>query len=90
MTHSDRIRFALLNLNWDVKWLRAIASGRMRLIEITWNSDRAAELIAQLRLELPECIIGTGTLLNFNHMEEAITSKAQFLLTPHSIVNYFL
>lgn len=61
----------------------AIASGGMQLIEITWNSDRAAELIAQLRLELPGCIIGTGTLLNVNHMEEAIASGAQFLFTPH-------
>ncbi|MGI2905487.1 bifunctional 4-hydroxy-2-oxoglutarate aldolase/2-dehydro-3-deoxy-phosphogluconate aldolase [Tolypothrix sp. VBCCA 56010] len=65
------------------KMALAIASGGMRLIEITWNSDRAAELIAQLRLELPECIIGTGTLLNLNHMEEAIASGAQFLFTPH-------
>lgn len=65
------------------KMAMAIASGGMRLIEITWNSDRAAELIAQLRLELPECIIGTGTLLNLNHMEEAIASGAQFLFTPH-------
>ncbi|MBD0261155.1 MAG: bifunctional 4-hydroxy-2-oxoglutarate aldolase/2-dehydro-3-deoxy-phosphogluconate aldolase [Tolypothrix sp. Co-bin9] len=65
------------------KMAMAIASGGMQLIEITWNSDRAAELIAQLRLELPECIIGTGTLLNLNHMEEAIASGAQFLFTPH-------
>lgn len=65
------------------KMAMAVAEGGMRLIEITWNSDRAAELIAQLRLELPECIIGTGTLLNLNHMEEAIASGAQFLFTPH-------
>jgi 2-dehydro-3-deoxyphosphogluconate aldolase / (4S)-4-hydroxy-2-oxoglutarate aldolase len=65
------------------KMAMAIASGGMRLIEITWNSDRAAELIAQLRLELPKCIIGTGTLLNLNHMEMAIASGAQFLFTPH-------
>jgi len=61
----------------------SIASGGMRLIEITWNSDRAADLIAQLRLELPECIIGTGTLLNLNDMEMAIASGAQFLFTPY-------
>ncbi|MEY3223740.1 MAG: hypothetical protein RLZZ203_2596, partial [Cyanobacteriota bacterium] len=27
----------------------AVASGGMQLIEITWNSDRAPELISQLR-----------------------------------------
>jgi len=61
----------------------AVASGGMRLIEITWNSDRAAELIAQLRTELPDCTIGTGTLLNLQQMQAAINSGAQFLFTPH-------
>jgi 2-dehydro-3-deoxyphosphogluconate aldolase / (4S)-4-hydroxy-2-oxoglutarate aldolase len=65
------------------KMASSIASGGMRLIEITWNSDRAGELIAELRLELPQCIIGTGTLLNLNDMEMAIACGAQFLFTPH-------
>ena len=61
----------------------AVASGGMQLIEITWNSDRAGELISQLRSELPACIIGTGTLFNVQQLEEAIASGAQFLFTPH-------
>ncbi|WP_375510347.1 bifunctional 4-hydroxy-2-oxoglutarate aldolase/2-dehydro-3-deoxy-phosphogluconate aldolase [uncultured Nostoc sp.] len=61
----------------------AIASGGMQLIEITWNSDRAGELITRLRSELPACTIGTGTLFNVQQLEEAIASGAQFLFTPH-------
>ncbi|MEH2310263.1 MAG: bifunctional 4-hydroxy-2-oxoglutarate aldolase/2-dehydro-3-deoxy-phosphogluconate aldolase [Nostoc sp.] len=61
----------------------AIASGGIQLIEITWNSDRAGELISQLRLELPDCTIGTGTLFNVQQLQEAIASGAQFLFTPH-------
>lgn len=61
----------------------AVVMGGMRLIEITWNSDRAPELISQLRLELPECIIGTGTLLNLEQLQQAIHAGAQFLFTPH-------
>lgn len=61
----------------------AVASGGMQLIEITWNSDRAAELISQLRAELPTCIIGTGTLFNVQQLQLAIASGAQFLFTPH-------
>lgn len=61
----------------------AVASGGMRLIEITWSSDRAPELIAQLRAELPESTIGTGTLLNVQQMQEAVVAGAQFLFTPH-------
>ncbi|WP_017318304.1 bifunctional 4-hydroxy-2-oxoglutarate aldolase/2-dehydro-3-deoxy-phosphogluconate aldolase [Mastigocladopsis repens] len=61
----------------------AVASGGMQLIEITWNSAGATELIAQLRVELPKCTIGTGTLLNLQQMREAIAAGAQFLFTPH-------
>lgn len=61
----------------------AVAAGGMKMIEITWNSDRAAALITQLRAELPDCTIGTGTLLNLEQLTEAISAGAQFLFTPH-------
>ncbi|MBD1864562.1 MULTISPECIES: bifunctional 4-hydroxy-2-oxoglutarate aldolase/2-dehydro-3-deoxy-phosphogluconate aldolase [Trichocoleus] len=62
---------------------RAVAMGGMRLIEITWNSDRAPELIASLRSELPNCLVGTGTLLTRAQLQSAIAAGAQFLFTPH-------
>lgn len=62
----------------------AVAAGGMPLIEITWNSDRASELISKLRLELPHCTIGTGTLLNREQLRQAIDAGAQFLFTPHT------
>lgn len=63
---------------------QAVATGGMRLIEITWNSDRAPELISQLRQELPHCTIGTGTLLNQEQLQQAIDVGAEFLFTPHA------
>jgi 2-dehydro-3-deoxyphosphogluconate aldolase / (4S)-4-hydroxy-2-oxoglutarate aldolase len=65
------------------KMAQAVALGGLSLIEITWNSERAPELIRQLRTELPHCIIGTGTLLNLEQLEQAIEAGAQFLFTPH-------
>ncbi|PSB28248.1 keto-deoxy-phosphogluconate aldolase [Chlorogloea sp. CCALA 695] len=62
----------------------AVAKGGIELIEITWNSDRAPEVISQLRTELPNCTIGTGTLLNLKQQKNAIASGAQFLFTPHT------
>lgn len=66
---------------------RAVALGGMRLIEITWNSDRPAELIRQLRRELTDCWIGAGTLLNPAHVQAAIQAGAQFLFTPHVAID---
>ena len=61
----------------------AMAAGGMQLIEITWNTDRAAELIAQLRWELPDSIIGKGTVVNLQQLQEAQAAGAQFVFTPH-------
>ncbi len=61
----------------------AMAYGGIKLIEITWNSANACELISKLRSELTDCIIGTGTLLNLEQVYQAITAGAQFLFTPH-------
>lgn len=61
----------------------AVAASGMRLIEITWNSDSSADLITKLRCELPDCIIGTGTVLNLQDLESAIDCGAQYIFTPH-------
>jgi 2-dehydro-3-deoxyphosphogluconate aldolase/(4S)-4-hydroxy-2-oxoglutarate aldolase len=71
-------------MDWGEKMALAVASGGMQLIEITWNSDRPGELISQLRSQLPDCIIGTGTLFNVQQLQDAIAAGAQFLFTPHT------
>lgn len=65
------------------KMAQAVAAGGMGLIEITWNSDRATELIRQLRTELPDCTIGTGTILTVDQLKDAIACGIQFCFTPH-------
>ena len=61
----------------------AVASAGIKLIEITWNTPQAAELIEELRGELPKCIIGTGTLLSIEQMQQAVSAGAKFFFTPH-------
>jgi 2-dehydro-3-deoxyphosphogluconate aldolase/(4S)-4-hydroxy-2-oxoglutarate aldolase len=75
------IRTAQIEVGYQMA--KAVASGGMRLIEITWNSDRPAELIQRLRLELKGCLIGAGTLLEADQVKQAIAAGAQFLFTPH-------
>lgn len=67
-----------------IKMAEAVASGGMRLIEITWNSDKPAETISYLRSHLPHCVIGVGTLLNINNLDEALAAGAEFLFSPHT------
>ncbi|MBM0740519.1 bifunctional 4-hydroxy-2-oxoglutarate aldolase/2-dehydro-3-deoxy-phosphogluconate aldolase [Phormidium sp. CLA17] len=66
-----------------IQMAKAVATGGIQLIEVTWNSDRAPDMIAQLRAELPHCWIGAGTLLTLTQQQQAIAVGAQFLFTPH-------
>jgi 2-dehydro-3-deoxyphosphogluconate aldolase / (4S)-4-hydroxy-2-oxoglutarate aldolase len=71
------------NLDLGRQIAHAIATGGIRLIEITWTSDRPAELITQLGQDLPDCEIGAGTLMDCEQMEQAISAGARFLFSPH-------
>ena len=62
---------------------KAVAQGGMGLIEVSWNSHQAAELISQLRSQLPSCTIGTGTILSIDQLREAIACGSQFFFSPH-------
>ena len=63
---------------------QAVAAGGFEQIEITWNSAAAPKLIAHLRATLPQCFIGSGTLLSGDDMKQAIAAGAQFLFSPHT------
>lgn len=62
---------------------QAVAAGGIKLIEITANSDRSWELIELLRAELPDCSIGTGTVLSLADVCNASACGAEYIFTPH-------
>lgn len=62
---------------------RAAAAGGIQFLEVTWNSDRPADLIHHLRQKVPHCWVGAGTLLTLEQEQQAIAVGAQFLFTPH-------
>jgi 2-dehydro-3-deoxyphosphogluconate aldolase / (4S)-4-hydroxy-2-oxoglutarate aldolase len=71
------------NLGMGRKMAQAVAAGGIKLIEITANSDRPWELIESLRADLPDCSIGTGTVLTLDNIRNAIACGAEYIFTPH-------
>lgn len=61
----------------------AVIQAGMGLIEITWDSDRASDLIAHLSQAYPDTVIGTGTILDRPMLDEAIATGAKFVFSPH-------
>lgn len=73
--------------NVGLAMAEAVAKGGIKLIEITWNSQQPLLLVEELRIRLPHCIIGAGTILNQSQLHDAISSGAQFIFSPHFDVN---
>jgi 2-dehydro-3-deoxyphosphogluconate aldolase / (4S)-4-hydroxy-2-oxoglutarate aldolase len=65
-----------------LKMAEAVYVGGIKLIEITWNSDRPAALITTLRETLPEATIGVGTITHLDQQIQAIDAGAEFIFSP--------
>lgn len=61
---------------------RALARGGLRVIEITLRTGHAIEAIRRAAAEVPEAIVGAGTILNPRQFEEAEKAGSKFIVSP--------
>lgn len=61
---------------------KALMAGGLPVAEITFRSEAAAASIQILREELPEMLVGAGTVLNVDQVEMAHRAGSQFVVTP--------
>lgn len=60
----------------------ALIAGGLPLAEITFRTAAAADVIAVLRRERPQMLVGAGTLLTAANVEKAVECGAQFGVAP--------
>ena len=60
----------------------ALARAGMTFIEITLNTPGALSTIESLVTELPDCIIGAGTVISESDASSALDAGAKFLVSP--------
>jgi 2-dehydro-3-deoxyphosphogluconate aldolase/(4S)-4-hydroxy-2-oxoglutarate aldolase len=61
---------------------RALMAGGVLAIELTLRTPRAVESIRRIRAELPDVLIGAGTVLNRGQLEEVRQAGALFAVSP--------
>ena len=72
---------------------KALIEGKLPVAEVTFRTSSAAESIRRLRKELPELLVGAGTVLSLEQAEAAVAAGASFAVTPGfnpRIVEYFI
>ena len=61
---------------------RALVAGGLRLLEITLRTPAAADSAAAIIQDVPEAVVGIGTVLTPNDLERARKLGARYALSP--------
>lgn len=60
----------------------ALLKGGLPVIELTFRTGAAAEAIAAVRKRFPEMVVGAGTVVVEEQLQQALDAGAQFLVSP--------
>ena len=61
---------------------KALLAGGINAMEITFRTAAAKGSIARVAKEVPEMIVGAGTVINLEQLHDAIDAGAQFIVCP--------
>lgn len=61
---------------------RALCDGGVPVAEITFRTQQAEEAIARVTRELPEMLVGAGTVLTAEQVDRAVDAGCKFIVSP--------
>lgn len=77
-----------LDADTAVRTAHALASGKIKLIEVTFDQSRpdafavTTDSIRRIKAELPDVSVGAGTVLSVGQVDLAIDAGAEFIISP--------
>ena len=60
----------------------ALVNGGLPVIEVTMRTAAAAEAIAAISREVPDALVGAGTVLSSEHAHDIVAAGAKFIVSP--------
>ncbi|MFF8274997.1 bifunctional 4-hydroxy-2-oxoglutarate aldolase/2-dehydro-3-deoxy-phosphogluconate aldolase [Streptomyces lateritius] len=61
---------------------RALVAGGLPAIEVTLRTPAALDAIRAIAVEVPDAVVGAGTVISAAGVSEAVSSGARFLVSP--------
>lgn len=61
---------------------KALYAGGLPVVEITLRTVPAAEALRRIAAEVPEMLLGAGTVLTCQHADAAVDAGARFIVSP--------
>lgn len=65
-----------------VPMAKALVAGGIRVLEVTLRTPYALEALQAMVREVPEAIVGAGTVLNAQQLQQVTDAGAQFAISP--------
>ncbi|MGG2140973.1 bifunctional 4-hydroxy-2-oxoglutarate aldolase/2-dehydro-3-deoxy-phosphogluconate aldolase [Symbiopectobacterium sp. RP] len=69
-------------LEHAVPMVKALVAGGVRVLEVTLRTDCAVDAIRAIAKEVPDAIVGAGTVTNPQQLADVIAAGAQFAISP--------
>src|ERR1700743_3642888 len=73
---------AIENIDAAIPLADALIAGGLPVVEITFRTTAAAEVIRKIAKERPQLIVGAGTVLTGGTIEAAMASGGAFAVAP--------
>jgi len=70
------------NADHAVPLAKALVAGGLKVLEITLRTDAALESIRRIVAEVPDAVVGAGTIINEATLHAAIDAGAEFIISP--------
>ncbi len=65
-----------------VRIMEALSEGGLSAAEVTFRTEAAAEAIRAMREACPEALLGAGTVLTIEQVDQALAAGAAFIVSP--------
>ena len=73
---------ALDDADYALPLAKALAAGGLNACEITFRTDAAEEAIRIITKDVPDMLVGAGTVLSCDQADRAIKAGARFIVSP--------
>jgi Entner-Doudoroff aldolase len=70
------------NIDDAVPTAKALLAGGIDMMEITFRTACAKDAIAKVKKEVPEMLVGAGTILDVKQAQDAVDAGAEFIVSP--------
>lgn len=70
------------DVNKAVPLAKALQAGGIPVAEITFRTEQAEEAIKKITKELPDILVGAGTVMTTEQVDRAVNAGAKFIVSP--------